>query len=265
MNPAASSFDSADSEMPGVAILEGAISIESALRARSRQVYRLYIRPRRSSPGLSRLIRTATELEIPIEEVTDERIDELSRGRSHGGVLAAVGPRRFVALGQLLPTAEPGFLAMIDGVEDPYNFGSALRSLYAAGLHGLIVRARNWTSAAGVVARASAGASELLPTAMAGGTEEAAEFFNARGMTIVTCRQDAEISLYDADLAGPILMIIGGERRGLTRSFSRKGWLSLSIPYARTDAHSLGAAATAAIVGFEVMRQRLRARNRSRV
>jgi len=190
--------------------------------------------------------------------VERERIDELATGRTHGGVVALVGERRFLALDEMLTRVGPTpFLVMIDGVEDPYNFGSALRSVYAAGAGGLLLRPRNWLSATAVVARASAGASEMLPAAIADDLESAANVCRGAGLTVVVADEEAEMSLYDADLTGPLLLIVGGEHRGVTRSFRAEDMSRVRVPYARGDARSLGTAATAAVLAFEILRQRL--------
>jgi 23S rRNA (guanosine2251-2'-O)-methyltransferase len=128
--------------------------------------------------------------------------------------------------------------------------------MYAAGAAGLIVRPRNWMSAAGVVARASAGASEWIPTAVAETALDAADYFRSRGLRIAVADEDKAVSIYDADLAGPLFLVIGGEKRGITRSFLDQADLRLRIPYAREFDQSLGTTAAAAILAFEIMRQR---------
>ena len=150
---------------------------------------------------------------------------------------------------------------MIDGVEDPFNFGQAVRTLYAAGADGLVLRPRNWMSAAGVVARASAGATEWVPTAIAETALDAAQAFRARGLKVVSADDKAEtVPLYTADLTGPLFLVIGGEKRGITRSFLDQADLLLEIPYGREFDQSLGTAAAAAVLGFEIMRQRMQAK-----
>ena len=144
-------------------------------------------------------------------------------------------------------------------MEDPFNFGASVRALYAAGADGLVLRPRNWLSAAGTVARASAGASELIPTALAETAAEAAAFFRARGLQ-VACATDerGSVSLYDADLTVPLFLLLGGEKRGITRSFLDQADLKLRIPYGRAMPHSLGTASATAVIAFEIMRQRSR-------
>ncbi len=239
------------------ATLEGAISVLAALQSGSRELFSLLLRADKTDRDIAHLLRLAQSRGVAVSRVSAEEIDARAGGKTHGGVLALVGPRRFVALSDLLPPEAAPFVVMIDGVEDPFNFGQAVRSLYAAGAHGLVVRPRNWMSAAGVVARASAGASELIPTAVAETAEEAAAFFRERGLLIAGATDTPPtVGLYDADLTRPLFLLIGGEKRGLTRSFESKADLRLRIPYARPDARSLGTAAAAAVLAFEIMRQR---------
>lgn len=242
---------------PDQAILEGSISVEAALRAGSREIQRLLVRRDKQDGTLRRLIGLAKAKNTLIQFVADAEITERARGKTHGGVLAEVGPRRFAALDDLIAPTRPAFIVMIDGVEDPFNFGASVRSLYAAGADGLVVRPRNWMSAAGVVARSSAGASELIPTAVAETAEDAARFFRERGLLVAGATDTAPTtSIYDADLTVPLFLLIGGEKRGITRSFSDGADLRLRIPYGRQNAHSLGTASAAAVLAFEILRQR---------
>ncbi len=247
---------------PETTHLEGHIAITAALEAASRPVETILIdRAARDREGhLARLERLARERKIPVQRVAREVIDARASGDTHGGVIALAGPRRFVPLEGVLPgggTGRAPFVVMLDGVEDPYNFGQAIRACYAAGADGLIVRPRNWMSAAAVVARASAGASERIPTAVAETAEDAADFCRGRGLRVATTGQTrGAVSLFAADLTGPLFVLIGGEKRGVTRSFLERADLVLTIPYVRVYGQSLGTTAAAAILAFEVMRQR---------
>jgi 23S rRNA (guanosine2251-2'-O)-methyltransferase len=112
-------------------------------------------------------------------------------------------------------------------------------------------------SAAGVVARSSAGASELIPTAIAETTQAAADVLRKQGLRVAVATKERAVSIYEADLSGPLFLVVGGEKRGVTRSFEDAADLRLSIPYGRRYAHSLGTTAAAAVLAFEIMRQRV--------
>lgn len=239
------------------AILEGALSIKAALSARSRAIHTLYTARDRRDYENVQLIKLAEAAGATIEWVSRARIDELASGTTHGGLLALAGPRRYLSLAELIPAATTPFIAMLDGIEDPFTFGSALRSLYAAGADGVVMRPRNWNSAAATVARASAGASELLPMALAEEAKEAADLYRAKGLAIaIAMKGKGALSLYAADLTQPLFLLLGGERRGVQRSFVTHNDLMLEIPYGRSFAQALGTAAATAVISFEVLRQR---------
>lgn len=237
-------------------ILEGHISIEAALASGNRPIFAIYVREDKRDGEARHLTRLAQKAGTSINRIPAAEVDERAQGKSHGGLIAEVGPRRYVALGDLLPSDHPPFVVMIDGVEDPFNFGYALRALYAAGADGLVLRPRNWMSAAGTVARASAGASERIPTAVAETAEGAASFFREQGLIIACTGLENAIDLDAIDLTRPIFLLVGGEKRGITRSFLDQADLCVQIPYGRDFGQSLGTAAAAAILGYEIMRQR---------
>ena len=243
---------------PDTIILEGAISVRAAIEARSRKVRVVYLarKPQLDRRALE-LQRMAEAVGAKVELIDRESIDEMAGGSTHGGVAAEVGPRRFVSLDDLLPDGPRPFIVMLDGIEDPYRLGHALRALYAAGVDGVVMRPRDWTSATATIVRSSAGASERMPTALAETPQEAAEFFRARGLTVCTTakRQDA-VPIHEADLSGPLFMLIGGEKRGIQRSFVEQADLLIAVPYGREFEQSLGTVAATAVIAFEVMRQR---------
>ncbi|HEX5039515.1 MAG TPA: RNA methyltransferase [Candidatus Limnocylindria bacterium] len=236
--------------------LEGHLSIEAALEAGARPVHRIWaVRP--GDRRFRRLRALAREAGVVIDQVEAERIDEVASGRSHGGIVAIVGPRRTVSVHQLLAeVGERALVVMLDGIEDPFNHGQAVRALYAAGVDGLVIR-RDWESAISTVTRASAGATELMPTATVATALEAAEACRAAGMRIVVADTGADaIPLDEADLRGGAFVLIGGERRGVTRSFVEEADVRVRIAYGRERAPDLGAASAAAVIGFAALRQR---------
>ena len=242
------------SESP--AILEGHISIEAALKANSRPIHKLLIASGTIDHHTARIAREAVNKGITVARVPAAEIDTLAQGKSHGGVLALAGDRRFLPLASLIAGVASPFIVMLDGVEDPFNFGQAVRAFYAAGAQGLVLRSRNWMSAVGVVARSSAGASELIPTAIAETTQEAADFFREQGLRVAVAAKERATPIYEADLSGALFLVVGGEKRGITRSFADAADIRLSIPYGRRYPHALGTTAAAAVLAFEIMRQR---------
>ena len=244
--------------------LEGIVSVAAALKSQSREIHALYIRRDKWDREILDLEKAATSAGVAAERVDADVIDSYATGSSHGGIIALAGPRKYLELQDLLKGKAVPFIAMLDGVEDPFNFGYAVRSLYAAGVDGLVVRPRNWRSAASVVARASAGASELIPTAVAPTALDAAAVFKEQGLAIACTAHKQAVSIYNAQLSVPLFLVIGGEKRGITRSFLDKADILLQIPYGRAFTQSLGIAAAAAILSFEIMRQRNHSPRRTR-
>jgi 23S rRNA (guanosine2251-2'-O)-methyltransferase len=190
-----------------------------------------------------------------VERVPAEAIAAYYPAESQSGVIGLVGSRRTQTIDELLAATAP-VIVLLDGVEDPYNFGQSVRSLYAAGIGGLVLRPRNWLSAAATVIRASAGATEFMPTAVAE-PEEALAAVRARGMQVVVADAKGARPMYEVDLTGPLFLVIGGEKRGVGRSLMNAADVRISIPYGRDFGHDLGTAGATAVLAFEVLRQRL--------
>ena len=195
----------------------------------------------------------AEKLDFTVSEADAEEIDALATGNSHGGIIARCTERTISPLtAESLPKA--GFVVMIEGIEDPYNFGYALRSIYAAGADAVILTPRNWMSAAGVVCRSSAGASELLPLFVSE-PEEAVHRAKAAGYKVVCAGIRDSVSAFDADLTRPIFLIVGGEKRGISRTVLDLADEVVRLDYGRPFRGSLSAASAASILAYEVLRQ----------
>lgn len=187
-----------------------------------------------------------------LDTVPMSEIDALSTGSSHGGVIMLTTERAYAALPENPP--KKGFYAVLDGIEDPYNFGYAVRSLYAAGVTGILLPKRNWTSAAGVVCRASAGASELIDI-YSGELTEMIAHLRAHGYRFAVAEADADKTVYDAELTYPLILAVGGEKRGFSKSISELADVTVSLPYGRDFPMALSAASAATVLAFEAARQ----------
>ena len=236
-------------------ILEGHLSVRAALEGKSRTIHRILVRGGRIGRVVRNIERLAEAAGVPVERVERDEVMQRVTGRTHGGIIAEAGPRRYAGLDALARDGGVPFVAMLDGFEDPFNYGQALRSLYAAGATGVVVAERDWESAAGTVARASAGASERLPLANTDAAEAAAAHMQAAGLRVVCTAETGGRPLYEADLTGPLFLVIGGEKRGITRSFLARADLILTIPSARPDAPGLAGSHAAAVIAYERLRQ----------
>jgi len=248
-------------------LLEGMTSISALIQGirdgiNARTIQKVYFdreKQRSKAKELGFLRAVSGELGFEIEAVDADVIDRMTIGSTHGGIIAACGERPLPSLDNALENPltfgrKDGFFVMLEGMEDPYNFGYALRSLYAAGADGVILTPRNWMGAAGVVARASAGASERLPMAVCE-AEQAALLMREHGYRVVCAGIRDSVSLYEADMKRPLLLVVGGEKRGISRALLELADQVVRIDYGREFRGSLSAASAATVLGFEVLRQ----------
>ena len=242
-------------------IFEGMPSISAAIKAirsgdSDRRIEKIYIDTQKrasKSKEISFLAAVSSELGYAVEYVSEQYLSEITVGNTHGGIVAVCTPRTRKSL-ELTDIIPDGVYYILDGIEDPYNFGNALRSIYAAGASGIVLSERNWLGAAGTVARASAGASELLGAYICD-TESAVSMFRSKGYKIICAGIRDSESIFETDLSAPILVILGGEKRGISRSVLDLADKIVRIDYG-TDSFkgSLSASASAAVFAFEILR-----------
>ena len=242
-------------------ILEGMNSIRAVIEGNEagtndRRITELLVdksRAKTLAKELGWLRHVSERMGFAILECNADEIAKRAIGSTHGGLLAVCTSR---TIPQLTPDVikANGFYVMIEGIEDPYNFGYAIRSLYAAGVDAVILTERNWLSAAGVVARSSAGASELFSFYSAS-PEKAAQIFHNCGYSIVCADLDTPHTLEDTAIRFPVFLVVGGERRGISRALLDRADLKVKISYGREFRASLSAASAATILAYEIFRQ----------
>ena len=245
------------------AVFEGMTSIRAVINSNKagisdRQINKVMIdreRAEAKKDDISFLRVVSRELSFEIEFTDRAEIDSLSVGNSHGGIVALCSDRTIPALTSDR-IATDGFYVMIEGIEDPYNFGYALRSIFAAGADGVILTPRNWMSAAGVVCRSSAGASELLPLFVSEPLQ-AVRTFKEGGYKAVAAGIRDSVSAFDTDLKRPVFLIVGGEKRGISRAVLDECDAVVRLEYGREFRASLSAASAASILAYEVLRQNI--------
>ncbi len=193
-------------------------------------------------------------LGFEIEGVHHSVIDELSSGKTHGGIIAIcsrVDIERLTSPEQLISN---GFYILLDGIEDPFNFAYAIRSVYAAGADGVIVPSFRFDNSQGLICKGSAGTSELIDIFECD-IIKAVEIFKSQGYKVASAGIRNSVSLYDADLKKPLLLIIGGEKRGISSEVLEKSDMIVRIDYGKTFKGSLTASSAATVLAFEVYRQ----------
>lgn len=247
-------------------ILSGYISVYSALISGSRQVFKvLYDKERFAKVTKSNfhfpekkqyafLNKACREKKITTEYVKASDFPECF-GNESGGIAAFVGERTFTPVNELLALEKP-FLCALDGIEDPYNFGQVLRSFYASGVDGVVIPKRNFFTASAIVARASAGASELLRISACDDLEGFCDIAKDGGIELIaTAANDNAEDLFTAEFTRPLCVIIGGERRGISKKIAQKCRRVVKINYPRASNMSLSASSAAAVIAFEIGRR----------
>ena len=251
-------------QCPDVNVFEGMTSISAILGnyeqnvTTKRTIVRvLFDQSKVNSKGreLAFLKKMALKYNFEIQLVSAEEIEAKTTGNTHGGIIAECLPKEIGALSDNFSNVKAdGFYVMLDGIEDPYNFGYSIRSLYAAGVDGIILPQRNWMEVAGIVSKSSAGASELIPMFVSD-PKDAILFFKNNNYKIVCSGIRNSVSMYDADMKKPIFLIVGGEKRGISASVEAMADIIARVEYGREFRGSLSAASAATIMAYEVFRQ----------
>ena len=196
----------------------------------------------------------AQELGFEMVGVSHSEIDNLANGKTHGGIIAICSKVTIPLLSFDSDIKNDGFYVVLDGIEDPFNFAYAVRSLYAAGVDGIIVPSYRFHNVQGVVCKGSAGTSELVDI-YESNISSAIDILKSRGYRVASAGIRDSVSLYDADLKKPILLIVGGEKRGISSEVLSKSDMIVRVDYGKTFKGSLTASSAATVLAFEVFRQ----------
>jgi 23S rRNA (guanosine2251-2'-O)-methyltransferase len=229
--------------------------------AAGRPAHRLLISSStRPNPELDAILAAVRQAGVPIQTVAADRLARTAGFDGHQGVLLEVAERRWADLPDILARAEARgadpFVLVLEHLQDPTNFGTLLRSAEAAGVDGLIFPERGAAPLTAAAVKASAGATEHLLLARVESLGETIHELKQRGLRLAAGDQEAATSVWEADLAGPIAVVVGSEGSGLSGATKRRCDLLVRLPMAGRIS-SLNAATAGSILLFEVVRQRL--------
>ena len=186
--------------------------------------------------------------------VSHSIIDDIANGKTHGGIIAICTKVDITTLNSPDQLMDNGFYIVLDGIEDPFNFAYALRSVYAAGADGIIVPSYRFNNAQGLICKGSAGTSELIDIFECD-IGSAIDIFKSKGYKVASAGIRDSVSLYDADLKKPLLLVVGGEKRGISSENLSKSDMIVRVDYGKTFKGSLTASSAATVLAFEVYRQ----------
>jgi 23S rRNA (guanosine2251-2'-O)-methyltransferase len=226
--------------------------------AAGRPARRLLVTPQRRQ-ALEKIVLHATTLRIPIVEVEGGSLTALAGFDGHQGVAVVVDARRFASVEDILARSiersEPAFVVVLDSLEDPQNVGTLLRSAEGAGVHGVVFPTERQAPLSPAAVKASAGATEHLLLAPVDDLAGTLTDLHLRGVRIVGSEADASLTAREADLRGPIALVVGSEGHGLSPAVRRRCDLFVRLPM-RGVIGSLNAAVAGSILLFEILGQR---------
>ena len=238
-------------------LVAGRRPVAEAFSAR-RPAKRLLVVPERRQ-ALEQLVLPAPALRIPVVEVEGGTLTSVSGFDGHQGIALVVEPRRWASLDDVLARAaergEPPLILVLDSLEDPQNVGTLLRTAEANGVHGVVFPTRRSAPISPAAIKTSAGATEhllLVPLDdLAGGLVD----LHSRGLRVVGADEEAQLSYRDADLRGPLAIVVGSEGTGISGVVHRRLDLAVRIPM-RGKVASLNAAVAGSVLLFEAAYQR---------
>ena len=240
-----------DAEESASRVVYGRNPVKEILETGTR-VDRVFFKRGEREGFLSVLAAKAAEKKIPVSEADKSKLDKLAEGGNHQGVVALVSPMEFLTLDQLEEQTraegkEP-FFVLLDGIEDPHNFGAIARSCECAGANGLIVPKHRTAPFSAVAEKASAGALSHLPVARVPNLTAAIKQLQSHGVWVYAAEASGEY-YGGADLSGPIAFVFGSEGFGVSRLVLETCDKIISIPL-HGKVNSLNVSAAAAVILF---------------
>lgn len=155
----------------------------------------------------------------------------------------------------LVPKNEPPFILVLDGIEDPHNFGAILRTAEAAGVHGVVIRKARQVPVTQTVIKVSTGAAEKVPIALVPNIAEAIRALQDENITVLGVEIDGKRYYNEVDFQAPVALVIGSEGKGLSHLVKERCDEIIRIPM-RGQINSLNASVATGVVLYEVLRQR---------
>jgi 23S rRNA (guanosine2251-2'-O)-methyltransferase len=243
---------------PADDLIWGRHAAQAALES-DRPIHRIWCTSEmRFQPRFMQLLREAKAGGVLVEEVTWARLGQLTDGAVHQGIVLQVAAADTLDLGTLIDgcknLGEPPLLMALDGITDPHNLGAIVRSAEALGAHGLVLPQRRSAGLTGSVAKVAAGALEHLPVARVVNLNRSLETLKEEGYRVIGLAGEGSVSLAEADLEGPLVIVTGSEGSGLSMLTRKHCDQLVRIPL-RGATPSLNASVATAMVLYEVARR----------
>lgn len=239
--------------------LEGRNPVLEALQA-GQPLNKVLIAKGVQGAPINQIVALCKERKVTLQWVDRLALDRVSEtGGKHQGVVAELAAADYAELDDVLAQAAKSsrdlLLVMLDGVEDPHNLGSIIRTAEAAGAHGVIVPRHRAVGMTAAVARAAAGAVAHLPVVRVTNLVDTCRQLKEAGAWVVGADASAEQTAYQAKLGGPLVLVLGGEGKGISRLLREHCDLLVRFPMLG-QVNSLNVSVSAGLLLYEVVRQR---------
>ncbi len=241
-------------------IVEGRNAVLELLNS-DRDINKIFVQSGERHGSINKIIAIAKENKVVVTEVEKSKLDFMSKTKNHQGVIAVVPPFNYCEVEDILDFAksknEDVFILILDGIEDPHNLGSIIRTAETAGVHGIIIPKRRTVTVNSTVAKVSAGAVEHMKIARVNNITETIRKLKENGLWIIGTDGEARTLYYNQDLKGDIAIIIGSEGFGMSRLVKENTDMLVKIPM-KGKITSLNASVSAGIIIYEAVKQRLK-------
>lgn len=222
------------------------------------QFEKIYMKKGADGQLISELRELCRQRRLRIQEVPIEKLNHITRG-NHQGVIAKVSSVEYQDLTEVLadiPESDTPLIVVFDGVTDVRNFGGIARSAECAGANMLIVPLKNAAPVNADAIKSSAGALSKIPVCRVGSIRNTLKTLQNEGMQIVAATEKSNTLLYNADLSKPTVLVMGSEDKGISKEVLKMCDVQVAIPI-NGSIESLNVSAAAAVILFEVVRQRM--------
>ena len=224
-----------------------------------RDINKIFISDGEKHGSINKIIALAKEKKVIINEVSKAKLNQMSQTENNQGVIAIVPPFNYCEIEDILDLAksrnEKPFVLILDGIEDPHNLGSIIRTAETAGVHGIIIPKRRAANVNSTVAKVSAGAVEYMKIARVNNINDAINTLKENDIWICGTDMNTDKYYYDEDFTGGIGIVIGSEGYGMSRLVKENCDFLVKIPM-KGKITSLNASVSAGIVMYEVVKQR---------
>ena len=239
--------------------VEGRNSVIELLES-GRDINKIFVSEGERHGSISKIIAMAKERKIVINEISKAKLNQMAQTENNQGVIAIVPPFDYCEVEDILEEAknknESPFILILDGIEDPHNLGSIIRTAETAGVHGIIIPKRRAASVNSTVSKVSAGAVEHMKIARVNNINETIGYLKDNGVWIYGTDMHTDKYYYDEDYKGSVAIVIGSEGFGMSRLVKENCDFLIKIPM-KGKITSLNASVSAGIVMYEVVKQRV--------